>query len=81
MARYFETATLLYNLVMESAADEPASSVPIWATCLGHQAVSDIAAGGVDVLDNFDSYGIELSLELTDASRSGVLYNRFTCMS
>jgi len=76
MPRYFETATLLYSLVLQSAgeADEAGSSVPLWATCLGHQAVSDIAAGGVDILDEFDSEGLELSLELTEAASESKLF-------
>ena len=76
MTRYFATATLLYKLVMQSAEDDELDpAVPLWATCLGHQAVSDIAAGGFDVLDEFDSEGLELPLELTDAAEESKLFS------
>lgn len=62
--RYFETATLLYNLALKLG-------MPLWGTCLGFQTISDIAAGGQeDILSDYDAYDMELPLHLTIEARA-----------
>ena len=38
----------------------------MWGTCLGFQTISDIVAGGVDVLSDFDSTEMELPLQFSE---------------
>lgn len=65
--RYFSTASLL----MEQSRR---LGMPLWGTCLGFQTISDISAGGEDILDNFDSEDMSLGLNPTsDAENSRLL--------
>lgn len=63
--RYYETASLLLSLALEYGQ-------PLWGTCLGFQMISDLIAGA-DVLSDFDSENLSLSLELTPAAQTSRL--------
>jgi len=67
--RYFETESLLYSLSMEHGQ-------PLWGTCLGFQSISDIAAGGKDVLSDFNSAHMELPLRLTEDGTNSRMFAR-----
>lgn len=43
-------------------------------SCLGFQTISDVTAGGIDVLSDYDAYNIELALEMTSAASTSKLF-------
>ena len=56
--RYFATATLLYDLVIEQGKT-------LWGTCLGFQMINDIGAQE-SILGEYPQMNVPLSLNLTD---------------
>lgn len=48
--------------------------IPLLHSCLGFQTISDITAGGIDVLSDYDAYNIELPLEMTAAASTSKLF-------
>jgi len=71
-APYFQTATLLYDLV----AGHP--DVPLWGTCLGLQTISCIAAGGVDVLGDYPLENYAYPLDFTPAAATSKMFGDLT---
>lgn len=67
--RYWKTQNLLYSLAKEHGQ-------PLWGTCLGFQAISDMAAGGIDVLSDFNSAESELPLVLTNAAKTSRMFGQ-----
>jgi gamma-glutamyl hydrolase len=58
--RYFATARLLYNLVLQQKKT-------LWGTCLGLQSIADIASGEAEgILGNYPAMNLALSLNFTD---------------
>ena len=75
---YFETATLLYDLVVRDAASTSADAVPLWGTCLGLQTISCIANGGRDVLGDYPLDNFAYPLTFTPAARTSKLFGSLT---
>jgi len=73
---YFETATLLYRLVEEAWAR--GTIVPLWGTCLGLQTIACIAAGGVDIVGNFELEEYAYPLDFTPAAARSRLFGKLS---
>lgn len=73
--RFREAAELLYNLAIN--ASDKGDPFPIHGTCLGFQLLSLIAAKDDDVICGrcYDTEGIPLPLELTDAAAHSALFS------
>lgn len=67
--RYWSSLSTLYDLSMKYGQ-------PLWGTCLGFQAISDLAAGGVDVLGDFNSVESELPLVFTPAATESRMFGQ-----
>jgi len=64
--QYYATEKLLLDLALEY-------NQPVWGTCLGFQSISDIIAGQ-DILGDFESENVEMTLDLTEAAENSRLF-------
>ena len=73
-SRYMQSAGLLLNETMKAAA--AGEALPLWATCMGIQTLSLLVSQDPGILQSgaFDSEGLMLPLNLTDAAWSSRMF-------
>lgn len=71
-SKFFQSATHLYNMVV--AANRAGDHFPLWATCLGFEALAILASGHESALQGgFHSWNYPIPLNVTEAARSSRL--------
>ena len=73
---YFEQVANILQYLLQFSDSRPGQAIPLWATCLGHEAVTVYIADDQSILQGgYEAEDVPLSLEFTSNGPSSRMFN------